>query len=141
MFSVTKRLSHATIIHFCEISMDATIRPIVSLSLLTDNPEKDDNGENDVVQEATKRVHAGLTAVMLAEKLRPILSAILSQNNRLKTAYRRAISVTARAKLTRVRAPSLRISPWPPLSLPSFLSSVCNSPIWSTSIRLARARY
>jgi len=54
--------------------MDPTIHSIdlVSFSLLTDNPEKDDNGENDVVQEPTKRVHAGLTAVMLAEKLDPI---------------------------------------------------------------------
>lgn len=46
-------------------------------------------------------------------------SAIFLQNNRLKTAYRRAISVSARAN-----APSLWISPWPPLSLPSFLSSI-----------------
>jgi len=54
--------------------MDPTIHSIdlISFSLLTDNPEKDDNGENDVVQEPTKRVHAGLTAVMLAEKLGPI---------------------------------------------------------------------
>lgn len=52
--------------------MDPTICPIgVTLSLLTDNPEKDDNGENDVAQESTKRVHAGLTAVILAEMARP----------------------------------------------------------------------
>lgn len=50
-----------------------------SLSLLTDNPEKDDNGENDVVQEAIKRVHADLTAVMLAEKLDPIFRDTLAK--------------------------------------------------------------
>lgn len=60
--------------------MDPTICPIdVSLSLLTDNPEKDDNGENDVVEEATKRVHAALTAVMLAEKLGPIFRDTLAK--------------------------------------------------------------
>lgn len=61
-------------------STDPTIHPIdVSLSLLTDNPEKDDNGENDVVQEATKRIHAGLTAVMLAEKLGSIFRDTLAK--------------------------------------------------------------
>lgn len=73
-----------------------------SLSLLTDNPEKDDNGENDVVQEPIKRVHAGLTAVMLAEKRPARYSAILSRNNRLEAAYRRRLY--RRAK--RARAPS-----------------------------------
>lgn len=53
--------------------------PIVSLSLLTDNPEKDDNGENDVVQEPTKRIHVDLTAVMLAEKFGPILRDTLAK--------------------------------------------------------------
>jgi len=51
----------------------------IGLSLLTDDPEKDDNGKSDVVQEPTERVHAGLTAVMLAEKLCPILRDSLAK--------------------------------------------------------------
>jgi hypothetical protein len=67
------------------------------LSLLTDDPQKDDNGENDVVQEPTERVHAGLTAVMLeGGKAQPAILSILSRNNRRKAAYRRATSVSAR---------------------------------------------
>lgn len=90
---------------------------IRSLSLLTDNPEKDDNGENDVVQEPIKRVHAGLTAVMLAEKRSARYSAIPSRNNRLEAAYRRRLY--RRANVQELRVESL--SPWPPLSLSSFL--------------------
>lgn len=89
---------------------------IRSLSLLTDNPEKDDNGENDVVQEPIKRVHAGLTAVMLAEKRSARYSAILSRNNRLEAAYRRGYIGEQTCKSS-----ELNLSPWPPLSLPSFL--------------------
>lgn len=100
---------------------------IRSLSLLTDNPEKDDNGENDVVQEPIKRVHAGLTAVMLAEKRSARYSAIPSRNNRLEAAYRRRLY--RRANVQELRVESLSLASFVPFFLPSFLSSVRISPI------------
>lgn len=72
-----KRLLRAIEIYFCEMIYGSD--RCLALSLLTDYPEKDDNGENDVAQEAIKRVHAGLTAVMLAEKLGPILRDTLAK--------------------------------------------------------------
>lgn len=97
----------------------------LALALLTDHPEKDDNGVYDVVQEPTERIHADRTAVILANSPRPdtprFLREIIGGSG---CSYRRAISASARTyNVQEFRGESLLGLLCVPSFLPSFLPS------------------
>lgn len=107
----------------------------LALALLTDDPEQDDNGENDVVQEPTERVHAALTAVILANSPRPdtprFSREIIGSGLLLSTRY-----IGERANVQEFQVDSLLGLLCCPSFLPSFLSSVRDSPLSSLPVSL-----